>query len=705
MKKVIIPILLVIVLIIGNHIFNLIESKNTKPTSFNFSFPDGKLHKSIADRYKIPADTKIKDIELVGTFNEWGCPKHIDYILNSAGLYFLKKVDENSYTTTLKLTLKLPPGIHLYKFRLIPKDKKLREKIQHIWTEDLNNFNKVDDHFGGFNSVVEIKTVKPVKLIFNLVMLTLLFLVLVAPFFNWFIRILMRLNIRLLPKFIIIAGSVLLLFGIVLSSALILNLKNIFRDTDIQIANLLYVNSDEHLNTLLRDKKTEPPTQTNTFWKVVARFRDTKGISSFVALRKIDITNVVVYSSDGIPLTLGAAENTTLWLNAHPESFKLLIKNLYTKIDFSNIHDLTYARVEPTYYTLKLYPKKNIFSDFLLTLKLIIQTKQLFPYNAFIYPIRTITKVHGYFLIFSYYNLKQWQLANILSSSGYSLLLISIIGIMVLIFVIQVLLMPVYTLVKEMRRVENMDFNARVYFKTKDEIGQLGSAFNEMVKGLKEREFVKETFKRYVAKPVVEKILKNPGMLHLKGERRNISVLFVDIRGFTKYAEASQPEEVLETLNQYFDKIIDVIFEYEGTLDKFIGDCVMAVFGVPLEQQDHYLRACKCALKIRDEIIKLNQIRTLQNKQILHTGIAINTGEAVAGNIGSEKRTDYSVIGDTVNVAFRLQQICYPGQVLIGENVYQYVKAEVAVPEPFETEIKGRIKPVKVYELLNVNDV
>ncbi len=695
MKKIIAPILLVICLVAGNYIFNLIELKNTKPVTFYFSLSDGKLPKEIADRYKIPVDTKIKTIELVGTFNEWGNPKHIDYILDSADLYFLKKIDMNNYATTLKL----PPGDYLYKFRLVPEDKKLKEKILYLWTEDLTNPKKVDDHFGGFNSILKIKTVQPMKLVFNFALITLLVLVSVAPFVNWFIRALMRVNIRLLTKFIIIAGSVLLLLGIVLSSTLILNIKNIFHDTDIQIANLLYVNCDEHLNSLLKEKKTELPTTTNTFWKMVARFRDTKGISDFAALRKIDVTNIIVYSSDGVPLTLGAAENTTVWLNAHPESFKSLLKNLYTRISLSEINELTYARVEPTFYTLTLYPKQNTLKEFLSTVKLIIQTKEIFPYNAYIYPIRTITKVHGYFLVFSYYNLKQWQLVNILASSGYSLLLIATIGIMVLVFVIKVLLMPVYTLVKEMRRVENMDLDAKVYFKTKDEIGQLGTAFNKMVKGLKEREFVKETFKRYVAKPVVEKILKNPDIIYLKGEKRTVSVMFVDMRGFTKYAESAPPEEVLETLNQYFSRIVDIIFEYEGTIDKFIGDCVMAIFSAPLDQPDHHLRACRCALKIQSEIRKLNQLRMEQNKQVLKPGIAVNTGEAVAGNIGSERRADYTIVGDTVNIAFRLQQIAHPEQILIGENVYEYVKSQIDISEPFETAIKGKTKPVKVYPI------
>ena len=175
---------------------------------------------------------------------------------------------------------------------------------------------------------------------------------------------------------------------------------------------------------------------------------------------------------------------------------------------------------------------------------------------------------------------------------------------------IKVLLLPIYTLVKEMRRVENMDLSAQVYFKTKDEIGQLGSAFNEMVKGLKEKEFIKETFKIYVAKPIVEKILSHPELIHLKGERKIVSILFIDMRGFTKYAESAQPEEVLETLNRYFSKMIDIIFEHEGTLDKFMGDCILAIFGAPLDQHDHYLRACRCALSIQTEIKELNETRT-----------------------------------------------------------------------------------------------
>ena len=695
MRKIIIPILLLLILLAGNHTFNLIELKNTEPVSFQFVLPDGKLPESLADKYKIPVNTKIKDIELVGTFNDWGNPKHLGYILDTAEPYFLKKIDTNNYMTTLNL----PPGTYLYKFRLVPYDEKLRNRIQYLWSEDLNNLEKVGDNFGSYNSAIKVRTIKPVKSAFNLVIVTLLIFVLIAPFMDRFIRKMMRLNIRLLSKFIIIAGAVLILFGIILSIALILNIKSIFRDTDVQIANLLYVNCDEHLNELLKTGRVEPPTPNNTFWKTAVRFQDSKGIGIF-ALRKVDITNVIAYNRDGMPLTIGAAENMTLWLNAHPESFKLLLKNLYTKINFSRITDLTYARVDPTFYTLQLYPRQNIVKEFLTTLKLIIQTRQVFPYNAFVYPIQTATKIHGYFLVFTYYNLKQWQLANILSSSAYSLFLISVISVMVLVFVIKILLLPIFTLVKEMNKVKNMDLEARVYFKTKDEIGQLGDAFNEMVKGLKEKEFIKSTFKRYVAKSVVEKILENPDVIHLKGERRTVSVLFVDMRGFTKYAESSQPEEVLETLNQYFDRIIDVVFEYEGTLDKFIGDCVMAIFGAPLDQPDHFLRACKCAVKIRDEIKKLNQTRQKKNKPILYSGIAVNTGEVVAGNIGSEKRTDYSVVGDTVNVAFRLQQIAHPEQILIGENVYQYVKNEVVTSQPFETEIKGKTKPVKVYELL-----
>lgn len=676
MKKIIIPsILLLLFILAGNQIFNLIETANTKPITFS---------------YKIPTDTKIKTIELVGTFNDWGSPKHLDYILNTQEIYFLKKTDGNIYTTTLKL----PPGEYLYKFKI----------NNNIWSEDLNNPQKVSDNFGGYNSLIKIKTVVPVKFIFNIVMLTLLFLVLIAPFINWSIRKLMRVNIRLLTKFIIIAGGVLMLFGIVLSTALILNMKTIFRDTDIQIANLLYVNCDEYLNGLLKTGKPEPPTPTNPFWKIVSRFRDSSGIGNF-ALRKVDITNVVVYNADGSPLTTGAAENTTVWLKAHPESLESFIKNLYTRINLSDINELTYVRVKPTVYTLTLYPKRSSVREIITTLKLILQTKQIFPYNAFIYPIQTVTKVHGYILVFSYWNLKHWQLLNVLLSSGYSMCLVSIIGMMILIFVIKILLMPVYTLVKEMHRVENMDLDARVYFKTEDEIGSLGKAFNSMVKGLKEKEFIKDTFKRYVAKPVVEKILKNPEILHLKGEKRTVSVLFVDMRGFTKYAESSPPEEVLETLNLYFDKIIDAIFEYEGTLDKFMGDCVMAVFGAPLDQENHYLRACKCALKIRDEVKKLNQTRIKENKPILYSGIAINTGDAVAGNIGSEKRTEYTVIGDTVNIAFRLQQICHPEQVLISETVYQYIKNDANVSGSFETAIKGRTKPVKVYELLGILEV
>lgn len=213
---------------------------------------------------------------------------------------------------------------------------------------------------------------------------------------------------------------------------------------------------------------------------------------------------------------------------------------------------------------------------------------------------------------------------------------------------------------------------------------------------------LKDTFSRYVTRQVVEKISASGEEIMLGGEKREISVLFADIRGFTPMTERLEPTEVVTILNAYFSCMIDVIYEYEGTLDKFLGDGIMCLFGAPISQPDHAIRAVKAALDMKRALQKFNQRQQDAGQQTLRVGIGINTGDAVVGNVGSEKRLEYTAIGDHVNLAARLQSIANGGQILVSDNTYRAIRDAATVKKLPPVKLKGKEQDVEVYELLEI---
>jgi adenylate cyclase len=223
----------------------------------------------------------------------------------------------------------------------------------------------------------------------------------------------------------------------------------------------------------------------------------------------------------------------------------------------------------------------------------------------------------------------------------------------------------------------------------------------------RERKKIKGAFTYYVSSSVVNEMLKNPDKLKLGGDKRDLSVLFSDIRGFTTMSEGLAPEDLVHLLNEYLTVMTDIVFKYEGTLDKYMGDAIMAIYGAPLDQTDHPYRACYSALEMMEELRKLNEKWIREGKRPLDIGIGINTGMMMVGNMGSEQRFDYTVMGDAVNLGSRLEGAnkSYNTNILISEFTYERVKDEFICMELDSVKVKGKTLPVSIYQLVGKKDV
>ncbi len=225
----------------------------------------------------------------------------------------------------------------------------------------------------------------------------------------------------------------------------------------------------------------------------------------------------------------------------------------------------------------------------------------------------------------------------------------------------------------------------------------LGSRYLEE---MLERKRITDVFGRYVAPQVVDKILKEgEAGLQLGGSRREITALFVDIRGFTPLSESARPEEVVEILNDYLSLCARSIFLYGGTLDKFIGDAAMALYNAPLDLADHVFMAVQSAWAMKNGAAELEKKLLERFGRTVQFGIGINTGVAVVGNIGASFRMDYTAIGDTVNTAARLESNAKAGQVLLSRAAYEQVKERVLVTPLGEIQVKGKSQGIAVYQL------
>jgi adenylate cyclase len=245
------------------------------------------------------------------------------------------------------------------------------------------------------------------------------------------------------------------------------------------------------------------------------------------------------------------------------------------------------------------------------------------------------------------------------------------------------------------------NLNYKATLKTHDEFEELSNEINNMSKGLQERERLKLNFARYVSQHVMEKILKAETVTKLEGERRKISVLFSDIRQFTQLAERLPPEQVVSLLNEYFESMLNVIFRHQGTLDKFLGDGIMVEFGAPLNDQIQEKHAVMTAVDMQRELKKLLKKWEKEGKPQIEIGIGVHTGLAIVGNIGSEKRIEYTAIGDTVNVAARLEQATklLKKSILISDTTYEAIKDEFKAVSLGPMILPGRKEAITIYSI------
>lgn len=209
----------------------------------------------------------------------------------------------------------------------------------------------------------------------------------------------------------------------------------------------------------------------------------------------------------------------------------------------------------------------------------------------------------------------------------------------------------------------------------------------------------RNALERFLAPEVVELVAANPEEVRLGGANCKVSILFADIRGFTSLSETLPPEKIVEILNEYFTRVTDVIFEHGGTLDKYLGDGLMALFGAPVSKGNDAANAVRAALGIQDLLAELNREGEMRGWPELRVGIGVNTGIVTAGNIGSPKRIDYTVIGDAVNVSSRLCSHAAPGQVLVSESTAEEIRGAFQMTALEPLQVKGKSLPLQVFSV------
>ena len=273
------------------------------------------------------------------------------------------------------------------------------------------------------------------------------------------------------------------------------------------------------------------------------------------------------------------------------------------------------------------------------------------------------------------------------------------LGIFLSLMVSETLRRPVEEIILSLTRVVKGDFTARARVYARDEIGFAGETLNLMAEELKEKEFIRRTFGRYVGESVRDEVLK--GKIPLNGELKQATILFADLRNFTPLVESTPPAVIVYMLNAYLDEMTQCIRRHKGLVLQFIGDEIEAVFGAPMGMDGHEHAAVRAALEMRARLDALNNKLEGREYARLNHGIGIHTGQVLAANIGTRERTAYSLIGDTVNTASRIQEMNkkFKTDILVSGDIFEKTKTDFEFIRMPETKLKGKNRSVPIYSL------
>lgn len=267
------------------------------------------------------------------------------------------------------------------------------------------------------------------------------------------------------------------------------------------------------------------------------------------------------------------------------------------------------------------------------------------------------------------------------------------------------LIQPLKEILSKVQLIESGNFTARTQSTSQDELGALAVAVNHMAEGLQRREYIEKTFSRYIDPKVAERILSgNQDEVNIAGQRLSATVLFADIRGFTRLSEQMPPEEVIKVLNTYFGIMVTTVKNYGGVIDKFIGDAMLCVWGVPHSISNGTELAVQCAWQMQQGMQRLNQDFVRNGLPEIGVGIGIHFGTVVAGTLGSSDRMEYTVIGDVVNTAQRVESKAAANMILLTEEAYGAVKQFVKAHSMGSFSLKGKAAPVPLWQVSEVNE-
>lgn len=311
--------------------------------------------------------------------------------------------------------------------------------------------------------------------------------------------------------------------------------------------------------------------------------------------------------------------------------------------------------------------------------------------------------------LFAITTISERSVYAVINRTTYRIILFSLAVLFIAIILIRIfsngITNPIKELVGAAGQIEKGEFELSIKPRTRDEIGLLTESFAQMGKGLSEREKLMVSFSKFTNKTIAQKAAS--GELTLGGENRNATIFFSDIRSFTAMSEKMQPNEVVEFLNVYMTKMVDCVNKTGGVVDKYIGDAIMAVWGAPESSgspASDALNAVTAALMMRVELFKFNKERAAAGLPPVKIGCGINSGPVVAGQIGSEERMEYTVIGDAVNLASRTEALNKPfaTDVLITENTYNLIKDKIVVQEMPGVHVKGKTDAIKMFAVINL---